>query len=213
MDHGPLLDLRLSQNPVFAGLTVDLRERIASGATVRTYERSEVVARELEASKQFLLLLDGGVEICRHAEDGGKTVFRTVYPPTGIGYLLLSGEPHTADVVAADTALVALIPVALLKDVFGAQPAALYKVIARLAELVDALSGELLEHRSLPLLERVRRAIYRNADQYGRLQVSHEALAQYVGATRANVSRALKKLEAGGCISCGRRTIQINQDP
>jgi CRP-like cAMP-binding protein len=202
----------LSQSPVFSGLLPEMRRKIAASADIRTFRRAEVLARELERSEHFLLLLEGGVEVCRYAHDGRRTVFRTLYPPAGIGYLLLSGEPHTAELVAAGNAMVALIPVAVMKELFAARPEILYKAIARLAELVDALSSELMEERTLPLLERVRRSIYRNADHRGTLSISHEELAQYVGASRANVSRMLKRLETDGVISLGRRAIRINRD-
>jgi CRP-like cAMP-binding protein len=213
MSPESLLESRISQNPVLGGLPPAARARIAEAAVVRPFKRSETVARELEKSDQFLLVLEGSVEICRYAEDGQKTIFRTVHPPAGIGYLLLSGEPHTAEIVAQEGLRVALIPVALLRDIFRSKPEALYRAIARLAELVDTLSSEILEERTLPLLERVRRAIYRNADQQGILRMSHEELAQCVGATRANISRALKRLEASGAISLGRRVVRINRTP
>ena len=212
MDQSSLLDLRLSQNPVFASLSVDARRKIAAAAIVRTCKRSAVLARELEPSDQFLLILDGSLQVCRYSEDGSKIIYRAVYPPSGIGYLLLSGEPHTAEIVAGDDTLVACIPVPLLKDLLNANPKSLYRAIASLSELVDDLSSEILAERTLPLPERVRRAVYKNADQHGELRISHEELAQNIGATRANVSRALKKLEASGTLSLRRRAIQINKD-
>jgi CRP-like cAMP-binding protein len=206
-----LLDQRLLQNPFFSSFPIDARRKIAAATIVRRYARSEVLARELDPSDQFLLILEGSLQICRYADDGRKTIYRNVYPPSGIGYLLLSGEPHTAEIVAGDKALVALIPVPLIKDLLNARPESLYRAIASLAELVDDLSSEILEERTLPLQERVRLAIYKNADQHGELRMSHEELAQQVGATRANVSRALKRLEASGTLSLGRRTININR--
>jgi CRP-like cAMP-binding protein len=206
-----LLESRISQNPVLGVLPPAVRRRVAAAASVRSFRRSQVVARELEPSSQFLLVLEGSAGICRYSEDGRKTIFRTVHPPAGIGYLLLCGEPHTAEVVAQDGLRIALIPTALLTEIFRSHPEALYKSVARLAELVDTLSSEILEERTLPLPERVRRAIYRNADAQGILRMSHEELAACVGATRANISRAVKQLEASGAVSLGRREIRINR--
>jgi CRP/FNR family transcriptional regulator len=211
-DQRSLLDQRLLQNPFFSSLPLDARRKIVAAAIVRRYARSVVLARELEPSDQFLLILDGSLQVCRYSDDGRKTIYRNLYRPSGIGYLLLSGEPHTAAIVAGDKALVALIPVPLIKDLLNARPESLYRAIASLSELVDDLSSEILAERTLPLQERVRRAIYKNAGQHGELRMSHEELAQHVGATRANVSRALKRLEAAGTVSLRRRTILINRD-
>jgi CRP-like cAMP-binding protein len=206
-----LLEQRVSQNPVLGSLPPAARRRIAAAAIVKQYRRPQVVARELESSGRFLLVLEGSAEICRYAEDGRKVIFRTVQPPAGIGYLLLSGEPHTAEIAARDGLRLALIPVALLKEIFSENPQALFRAIARLAGIVDSLSSELLEERTLPLQERVRLAVARNADDRGVLAMSHEELSQCVGATRANVTRALKALQAAGEIQLARRTLRITR--
>lgn len=209
MDERSLLLTRLKQNPIFSGLPEEIQDRIADQAFLKTFERGEVIARELSSPGQFILLLEGGVKICRDRDDGTRVVFRTLYPPAGVGYLLLSGQPHTADVVAMDSARVALLPAAALRSIFDANPQLLYRAITRLAELVDQLSEELMEQRSLPLLERLRNAILRSADQRGELRLSHEELAELVGASRANVTRALKRLAASGAITMDRRVIRI----
>ncbi len=207
-----LLHHRLAQNAFFAALPGDLRGTVAFRSEVRRYARGDLIARELDSPDSFLLILDGSVEICRDSDEGERTVFRTLYPPAGIGYSFLAGQPHTADLVATDETVLALIPIAHLRSIFDSRPDVLYKAISRLAELVDALSTELMEQRTLPVLERVRRAVYRNADQHGELHISHEELSHFVGATRANVTRALEKLENSGAISMGRRTIRIVRD-
>lgn len=209
IDERSLLRTRLKQNPVFSGLPEAIRDRIADQAGFKTFARGAVIARELSSPDRFVLLLEGGVEICRSRDDGTRVVFRTLYPPAGGGYLLLSGQPHTADVVAAGPAQVALLPVAALRSVFDANPQLLYRTITRLAEFVDQLSEELMEQRTLPLVDRLRNAIYRNADRQGELRLSHEELAELVGSTRANVTRALKRLADAGTITTDRRVIRI----
>lgn len=204
-----LLDTRLKQNVVFSGLPEETRNRIASAATSRRFARGELIARELSSPDHLILLLDGSAQVCRCRNDGTPVVFRILYPPVVVGLLLLSGQPHTADIVAAGPVLAAQLPVRIVRSVFDANRQLLYKVITQLAELVDALSGELIEQRSLPLVERLRTAIWRNADQRGELRLSHEELAGLVGATRANVTRALKQLEVSGQIEVGRRVIRI----
>jgi len=204
-----LLDTRLRQNVVFSGLPEETRSRIAAAATFRHFDRGELINRELSSPEHLTLLLEGSAQVCRSREDGTPVVFRILYPPAVVGFLLLSGQPHTADVVAAGPVLAAQLPVKTLRNIFDTNRELLYKVITRLAELVDALSGELMEQRSLPLVERLRSAIWRNADLRGELRLSHEELAGLVGATRANVTRALKQLEAAGQIQVERRVIRI----
>jgi CRP-like cAMP-binding protein len=77
-DQRSLLDRRLSQNRVFAALPTDARRKIVAAAIVRSYARSEVLARELEPSDQFLLILDGSLQICHYSDDGRKTIYRNL---------------------------------------------------------------------------------------------------------------------------------------
>jgi hypothetical protein len=46
------------------------------------------------------------------------------------------------------------LEVATVRSMFNANRELLYKVVTRLAELVDAPSGEPMEQRSIPLVER-----------------------------------------------------------
>jgi len=211
LEHDPaaMISLRLKQSALFSSLPPEEEKQIAAAATFKTFQKGEVIARELSKPSDLILLLEGSVEISRSLPDGGRTAFRTFHPPAVIGYLLLSGDSHSADVVARDSTLVALIPVTVLKRLFDGHPALLYKVISRMAGLVDQLSSELIEQRTLPLRDRLQMVIRRNADTQGQLRMSHEELAALVGATRANVSRALKALERSGVVSLRRQAIQV----
>jgi CRP/FNR family cyclic AMP-dependent transcriptional regulator len=209
MGDSRLLEARLKQSPLFSGMPPETLERIASVASSRICQRGDILARELSASGHFILLLEGTLEISRRLQDGTRAVFRTLHPPAEVGYLLLSGQPHTADVVAAEPAAIALIPVPALKAEFDADPRLFLKAITRLAGLVDELSTELIELRTLPLQERLRAAILRNADDRGELRLSHEELAELVGATRSSVTRGLRELASCGVIALGRRVIRL----
>jgi CRP/FNR family transcriptional regulator, cyclic AMP receptor protein len=206
-----LLDLRMGQSALFSGLPEEVRRSISASAAFRTFQRGEVLAHELSTPSQMILLLRGSVEVSRLMEGGNRIVFRSLYPPSGIGYLRLAGQPHTADVVAADGTVVALIPLPVLKRLFDQHPELLYKVVAWQAGMVDELSSELIEQRTLSLRDRLEAAIRRNADTSGELRMSHEELAQLVGATRSNVTRALKELSESGGISMGRRVIRLRR--
>ena len=208
---GNQLQRRLSENPFFSSLPAESLRDITARSRVRTYPRGAVIARELDRPADFLLILDGSVEICRDSEHGERIVYRSLRPPSAIGYSFLAGEPHTANLVASEEVTLACIPLPFLRSVLESRPEVLFKAISRLAELVDSLSTELLEQRTLPLRERVLAAVYRNADARGDVRVSHEELARYVGGTRANVTRALHELADAGDIELGRRAITISK--
>jgi CRP-like cAMP-binding protein len=181
---------------------------------VRKYEKSETVIRRSEESTFFMIILSGSVEISRITMEGYKTVFRHFYSPSAIGYSLLAGkQPTSADIIANELTLIAMIPLGTIQEIFRRNSDLLFSVISHFAHLVNSLSTELLEQRTLSLKERIFRTIQRDCNEQGEMKISHEELAQMVGATRANVSRALKNLEKESKICLDRRKISLQNPP
>jgi len=88
-------------------------------------------------------------------------------------------------------------------------PDAIRDRIASAARFRSFARGELMEQRTLPLVERLRVVILRNADEHGELRLSHDELAELVGSTRANVTHALKQMAEAGQVRVQRRVIRI----
>lgn len=215
MDYTPLVNLRLSQLTLFKDISESELKTVSSAVRVRKYQKSETVIRRSEESKFFMIILSGSVEISRTTMDGYKTVFRHFYPPSAIGYSILAGkQPNSADIIATETTLIALVPLHIIQDMFRKNADLSFSVISHFAHLVNSLSTELLEQRTLSLKERVFRTIQRDCNEQGEMNISHEELAQMVGASRANVSRVLKNLENESKIRLDRRKISLgNRQP
>lgn len=210
MDYTALINLRLSQLTLFKDISDSELEVVSSAVRVRKYEKAETVIRRSEESKSFMVILSGSIEISRTTLDGYKTVFRHFYPPSAIGYSILAGkQPNTADIVANETTLIALVPLNIIQDLFRKNTELSFSVISHFAHLVNSLSTELLEQRTLSLKERVFHTVQRDCNDQGEMHISHEELAQMVGASRANVSRALKNLEKESRIQLDRRKISL----
>jgi CRP-like cAMP-binding protein len=116
---------------------------------------------------------------------------------------------HSADLVGGEKSAVMLIPAAALRAVIQANPDVVLGALAQLGETISKLSDELEEMRYLELDERLSRVIARRAHGLREIRTTHEELAQQVGATRENVSRALKRLERRRAIACHRGRIEV----
>jgi CRP/FNR family transcriptional regulator, cyclic AMP receptor protein len=88
-------------------------------------------------------------------------------------------------------------------------PRVALEALAQLGETIVKLSDEIEELRFLDLDERLLRVLRRRSKGLREIQITHEELAQQVGATRENVSRALKRLERKGAIACRHGRIGI----
>jgi CRP/FNR family cyclic AMP-dependent transcriptional regulator len=97
MKHHAVIDKRLAATPLFRGLSNRELELIATMSTHMRFEPGKVLAREGARGNEFILLLDGTVEV--HHDDH---VVATRGPDDYIGEIaLLTGRPRTATVVAA----------------------------------------------------------------------------------------------------------------
>ena len=204
-----MLNLRFSQTPLLADISRQDLELIIVKSIVQKYDKDEIIVQEDDFPDFFLIILSGSVEISRHSAEGIKTVFRRLYPPSSIGYCLLAGKAHSADIIASEPSMLALIPTSTIKHIFNQNPELNFKAIDRLSTLVNTLSTELIEIKTMSLEERVLCTIKRNANNRDELEISHDDLAHIVGASRANVSRALKKLESKKSIQLDRIKISI----
>ena len=97
MKHQAVIDERLAATPLFQGLSKRELELVASISTRMEFEAGKVLAREGARGNEFIVLLDGTVEI--HHDDH---VVATRGPDDYIGEIaLLTGRPRTATVVTA----------------------------------------------------------------------------------------------------------------
>ena len=134
---------------------------------------------------------------------------RCLTPGTLVGWSLLAGEAHTADLIAATPLKLALIPGMAVRRLFRDDPAVALRVIAGMGSLLGQLSDEKAELRYRSLPERVLMAIERQAGPGERLETTQAELAPAAGATRSRGSEALAQLEADGLVIRGRGWVQL----
>jgi CRP-like cAMP-binding protein len=204
-----LLCLRMTQAPLFAGLPGDVRDRILESVSVRRHESGTVLASAGSMSPAMFMILSGTVDVKLIDAEGNETLLRRLSAPTMFGYCLLSGKPFSADVVASGTVVCAHFGLDRTREILSSQPDALFTAIGHLSSLVESLSEERMGLKTRTLSERIISALESAADSEGVCSISHEELGRMAGGSRANVSRALKKLEGENLLVLERRRIRL----
>jgi CRP/FNR family transcriptional regulator, cyclic AMP receptor protein len=186
---------RFARSPVLGVLSEDRRRELARAAIRRRVAKGRRLFSRGDPGDTLLVVLTGRIDVVYAAENGEITILRTLGPDAVLGLSTALGAKHSSDLVAKDDALVAFIPGAALRKLFKSDPDLAIQTVLHLAELVATLTEELADLLVRDLEERVRRRLIRIGRGRREISITHHELAAQVGATRANVSRALARLE------------------
>jgi CRP-like cAMP-binding protein len=194
----------LSTCRLFATLEREDRLILARSGARRRLNKEQVIHRRGERAGSLVVILSGQLEIRRPLENGDEAKVRTVGSGAVIGLSPALGAAHSADVVAAVESEVLVIPASALREAFRKDPQIAVRAILQLAAWLADVTDELESLRASDVFDRTRRKLYQLAKGQRELRITHEELAAHVGASRANVSRALKRLEKAGTVRLGR---------
>jgi len=209
----------LKRCPLFESLNAAECRRLESRALVRSFARHEVIYFPSELGQSVLLLTRGRVKIKTVTPDGRETILAFIEAGELFGELaLLDGAPRDEFAEAVEAAQVLAIP---RDEMLG--------LMSRRADVALHIT-KLLGFRRRRIENRLRNILFRSnrertaalllelAEAHGervgnhweiRLQLSHQDLANLIGATRETVTVTLGQLQREGLIEVNRRRIHI----
>lgn len=190
----------LLRAPLFAAMPRAVVETLAKRTVRKKLRRGQFVRSEAA----LLVVIVGRIEVI---SDG--TVIRSVAPPAVFGVSLVLGAEATAELRAAEDVELAVIPADAMAATLRRQPDAAIAAIAHLSTVIGELSAEIGALRQHGLTSRVRHRLAQVGAGRREVAITHEQLAAEVGGTRANVSRALARLERDGVIKRRRGRIEL----
>ncbi len=201
MAAAPLAGL-LARAPLFAAMPRATVDRLAARAARRRVRRGQRVLARSDAA--LVAVVTGRLEL---VADGA--VIRSVVPPSVLGVSLAVGARASAELYAAEDAELVVVPADAVAAALRRDPDAAVAAIAHLAGVVAELSAELEALRRHGLVERVRHRLAQLGRERREVAITHAQLADEVGGTRANVSRALARLEREGALRRRRGRIEL----
>jgi CRP/FNR family transcriptional regulator, cyclic AMP receptor protein len=179
-----------------------------AGKTIVTFQPSDVIFSQGEASDSILYIQEGSVKLSVQSHAGKEAVVAMLGPGDFFGERALAGHPVRLEAATAMTATTVLIVpkqqmIRLLHDQHALSDRFIAYMLARNsrieADLVDQLfnSSEKRLARTLLLLAR-----YGKPDQTHRVlpRISQETLAEMIGTTRSRVNFFMNKFKKLGFI-------------
>jgi CRP/FNR family transcriptional regulator/CRP/FNR family cyclic AMP-dependent transcriptional regulator len=203
----------LGEVPIFAALTGEEREELASRMRVRHFARDEVIFHRDDPSGHFFAIVAGTVKLAAQDEGGREVAIAILRGGDVFGELELFDDlPRSVTVQAITETQALALDRQDFFDVLERHPRAMRVMLTQLARTIRDTSRRIEDLVFLDLPSRVAKALLdlRSAHgSNGEVHLTQDDIAAFVGATRASVNRVLADLEQQGILAIGRRHIEI----
>jgi CRP/FNR family cyclic AMP-dependent transcriptional regulator len=198
----------------FAPLAESTLRQIASTGIVRSFPKNTVLINEGDVGDSLYVILSGRVKVYASSSAGREFVISFHGVGEYVGEMMLDGEPRSASVITVEPTTCAIVNKQHLRDFLLAHPEFALNIILKLIHRVRATTESV---KSLALsdvygrMARLLTALARPVD--GRMVVpeklTHQEIADRVGASRDMIGKLLKDLIAGGYLAVEDRTIVL----
>lgn len=192
-----------------------IRALCAEGVA-RVYPRNTIVVQEGDESAQVYVVLSGKLKVYLTDGDGKQLVLDTLVPTSMFGEMSLDGSPRSASVITQESSRLAIIQHDRFRAFLAGHPDAAFGIITLLTRRARHLTRIIGSLGLLDVYGRVVRQLTESAQaQAGKFVVqerlTHQEIAQRVGASRETVARIMSDLRQGGYISVEGDRIWINR--
>ena len=190
-------------------------DTIVRHTVARTWPTHSIILHEGEESDSLYIILYGKVKIYVCDKDGGEAILNIQGAGDFFGEMALLDEaPRSASVMTMEPTRVAAMSKSAFKECLASHPDIAYNLIRALSQRVRGLSGSVRNLALLDVYGRVARTLIDLARPEGKQLVidqklTHQDIANMVGASREMVSRIMKDLSTKGYIKAERRRITL----
>jgi CRP/FNR family cyclic AMP-dependent transcriptional regulator len=204
----------LATIPLFSGLQRDELQKFADLTRERSYPKGSVILFQDDPGDSLFVLRSGRVKVVLIGEDGREVILGVLEPGAHFGELaLIDDQPRSAHVIAMEDANLLILRREDFRRRVEANPSVAW---ALLTELSRRLRRADVKIGGLVLLDvpgRIARLLLDLVDEAGSAAIekplTHQTIAQMIGASRETVSRAMKEFQDAGLITVERRRIAV----
>jgi CRP/FNR family transcriptional regulator, cyclic AMP receptor protein len=229
------LDSRVARTPSKAGLTISTAdflgtvplfnalernelESFAELSRERSYPRGSVILFENDPGDSLFVVRAGRVKVVLIGEDGREVILGVLGVGQYFGELsLIDEQPRSAHVIAMEDATLIVLRREDFRRKVESTPSVAWSLLTELSRRLrradDKIGGLVL----LDVPGRIARLLLDLSEESGTDQIekslTHQTIAQMIGASRETVSRAMKDFQESGWITVERRRISLANRP
>ena len=200
--------------PIFSKLDDAELQRFAELTREKTYPKGSVIVFEDDPGDSLFIVREGRVKVVLIGEDGREVILGVLGIAEHFGELsLIDSRPRSAHVIAMEDATLLV----LHRDDFRRRvlesPAVAWALLQELSRRLRRADEQIGRLVLLDVDGRIARLLLDAAGESGgtviEKRLTHQTIAQMIGASRETVSRAMRDFQDRGLIDVQRRQISV----
>lgn len=201
---------------LLAALPNETLRELAARGSIRRFRRDVIIIQEGDFGDTVYLILAGRAKVFATGDNDREIVLDTHGPGEYIGEMCLDGGTRSASVMTLEPTICAVVTCATLRDHLARHPAFTFELLTKLIRRARRATANV---KSLALFDVYKRvatlfetlAIEDNGVRLVPERLTHQEIADRVGASREMVSRLLKDLTQGGYIEVTDRRFVLKK--
>jgi CRP-like cAMP-binding protein len=204
----------LSTVQLLSGLDATELARFAELTRERSYPKGSVILFENDPGDSLFIVRSGRVKVVLIGEDGREVILGMLGVGHHFGELsLIDSQPRSAHVIAMEDSTLLVLRREDFRRRVQESPAVAWALLVELSRRLRRADEQI---GSLVLLDvdgRIARLLLDAADEGGdatiQKRLTHQTIAQMIGASRETVSRAMREFQDRGLIAVHHRQITV----
>jgi CRP/FNR family cyclic AMP-dependent transcriptional regulator len=208
----------LASVPMFSGLQRDELLKFAELTRERTYPKGSVILFQGDPGDSLYVLRQGRAKVVLIGEDGREVILGVLEPGAHFGELaLIDDQPRSAHVIAMEDSQLLILRREDFRRRVEANPTIAWALLTELSRRLRRADQKIGGLVLLDVPGRISRLLLdlSSESSNGTIEkpLTHQTIAQMIGASRETVSRAMKDFQEEGLIRVERRRIAVaNRD-
>ena len=208
----------LASVPMFSGLQRDELLKFAELTRERTYPKGSVILFQGDPGDSLYVLRQGRAKVVLIGEDGREVILGVLEPGAHFGELaLIDDQPRSAHVIAMEDSQLLILRREDFRRRVEANPSVAWALLTELSRRLRRADQKIGGLVLIDVPGRISRLLLDLSAETSNGMIekplTHQTIAQMIGASRETVSRAMKEFQEEGLIRVERRRIAVaNRD-
>jgi CRP/FNR family cyclic AMP-dependent transcriptional regulator len=204
----------LASVPMFSGLQRDELLKFAELTRERTYPKGSVILFQGDPGDSLYVLRQGRAKVVLIGEDGREVILGVLEPGAHFGELaLIDVQPRSAHVIAMEESQLLILRREDFRRRVEANPPVAWALLTELSRRLRRADQKIGGLVLLDVPGRISRLLLDLSAESDSATIekplTHQTIAQMIGASRETVSRAMRDFQERGLITVERRQISI----